>query len=61
MTVQPIPGKLVPSKALCGWETGMIYRVTPGDELGDEVVIKGIINGREFTTLEYSNNIQEKP
>ena len=61
MTIQPIPGRKVPSHILLGWQTGMIYRVTPGsDTLGDELLIKGIVKGREFTTIEYSDNVQEK-
>lgn len=62
MTVGPICGKLVPSHSLCGWEIGMVYKVTPGTEIGvDECVIKGIVRGREYTIIEYSDNIQEKP
>lgn len=61
MSVEPIPGKLVPSSVINGWKTGMVYNVMQGTEDGvDEVVIRGIVNGKEFHTLEFSDNIQER-
>lgn len=61
MAVKPIEGHLVPSKALTGWERGMIYSFTESGEMGiQEVVIKGIHNGREFHIIEFSDNIEER-
>jgi hypothetical protein len=60
MTVRPIPGKLVPSHALTGWETGMVYDICKYDE-GILSHIRGIVKGREFSVYEYDDGIEEKP
>lgn len=61
MAVQPKKGKLVPSHVICGWERGMIYDVGKDGDVGTPLTIQGVHNGREFNTIEYTDNVEERP
>lgn len=62
MTVRPREGMKVPSRILCGWERGLVYSVMEAGEMNiQEAVIKGIVGGCEFVTLEFSDCIEEVP
>ncbi len=59
MTIQPKTDRIVASTIRDNWKVGMIYGVAPGIDDVDELMIRGICNGREFSVIEYADNVEE--